>query len=495
MVDQPVGGRTIDPTAAKLTDATSSDAAFGDTASGDTASGGTASGEGGSVVPDVPRLEVDAAGADEWERFPLASIERATEEWGGLFSLARPGRAPRVYAGTPAALRAVFVDGADRLEVRGSSLFRALVGEDSVGLVNGEPHRRMRRLLTPPLHGKALRERGSGIVSLVTELIDTISEEDVSARQLAEKIALRVMILTCFGRLEPVLSKGVESAFEKVVEGLRTAAEQANEHAADKNPIDGKGASVTDRKTKGDAGAAFGADMAMLNERIAELIRAAATEPNPGSVLGHLMALDDRLPDHQVRDQLVTLLLAGQESTPAAIVWALFWAHHRPEITERLRAELDDLSVDKIVAAPDQAPYLSAVCDETLRLSSVVPAGVTRSVVTDFTAAGHGIPAGHEAVPCIHAIHRDPALYPQPDHFDPDRFATRRYSSTEFVPYGAGIRRCLGAALASYEIMLAVATLVRRTDLIITARPPTSPIPQRPGPTVAAPDVVFLRRK
>jgi cytochrome P450 len=166
-----------------------------------------------------------------------------------------------------------------------------------------------------------------------------------------------------------------------------------------------------------------------------------------------------RMSDDEIRDELITILLAGHETTAVALAWALYELSRHRTILERLRQELDALGPD---AAPDEInkqPYLGAVCDETLRLHTILTeiGRITRSscrLAGIEVAANTGIGIG------IGAIHQDPSLYPEPYAFRPERFLERKYAAFEFLPFGGGHRRCLGAHLSDYEMRVVLATIV-----------------------------------
>ena len=185
-------------------------------------------------------------------------------------------------------------------------------------------------------------------------------------------------------------------------------------------------------------------------------------------VLGLMLSTHEndgpRWSDDDIVDELATILLSGHETTAVALSWALYELARHPNVLARLREELDALGPDP---APDvivKQPYLGAVCNETLRLHSVL-SEMGRVTQVPFELMGHALPAGTGVGVCMSAIHQDPSLYPMPDAFRPDRFLAREYSAFEFLPYGGGHRRCLGAALADYEMRLVLATIVTRWDL------------------------------
>lgn len=186
-----------------------------------------------------------------------------------------------------------------------------------------------------------------------------------------------------------------------------------------------------------------------------------------GDVLGSLLAAryEDGRPmrDSDIRDELLTLLLAGHETTATALAWALYELGRHPAVRARLRAELADAGPGADPAQVARLPYLSAVCNETLRLHTLL-AEIGRVTAAPLDLAGHTLPAGSSVVVLTMAIHDDPALYPQPREFQPDRFLRRTYTATEFLPFGGGHRRCLGAALSDYEMRLALAEIITAWD-------------------------------
>lgn len=175
--------------------------------------------------------------------------------------------------------------------------------------------------------------------------------------------------------------------------------------------------------------------------------------------------------DEELHDELLTLLFAGHETTGMALAWALFWIHRTPGVLERLRAELDALGP---TPDPDQAsrlPYLDAVCKETLRIRPVIPVA-SRAVVKPMAIQGYGVDPGQRVFAAIYLTHRREDLYPEPERFRPERFLERKFTPYEYLPFGGGVRRCLGMAFALYEMKVVLATLVSLFDLELGTRLP-----------------------
>ena len=185
--------------------------------------------------------------------------------------------------------------------------------------------------------------------------------------------------------------------------------------------------------------------------------------------------------DAQLHDELITLLLAGHETTASAIAWALYWIHRQEQVREKLMGELGHLSKDSDPTAIMQLPYLTAVCNETLRLFPVAVLTVPREVKEPVELMGYQLEPGMRLHGCIYLTHQRPDLYPNPKSFKPERFLERMFSPYEFFPFGGGVRRCIGEALAQFEMKLVIATLLSHYRLVLADQSPE--YPQRRGVT------------
>jgi cytochrome P450 len=196
---------------------------------------------------------------------------------------------------------------------------------------------------------------------------------------------------------------------------------------------------IADRRAPGDAGAA--------REDICSLLVAARFEDG------------GRMEDREVRDQLMTLLLAGHETTATALAWTLDLLTRHPGVLSRLRAELDG----------GDETYLRAVIAESLRLRPVIPlAG--RRLTSDLRANGMVLPAGTDVTPAIWLTHTRPQAFPEPYAFRPERFLGKAPPTYAWIPFGGGVRRCLGAAFAEMEMRVVLAAILRDRAPLPAAR-------------------------
>jgi cytochrome P450 len=188
-------------------------------------------------------------------------------------------------------------------------------------------------------------------------------------------------------------------------------------------------------------------------------------------ILTLLMAARDEageaLTDGELRDELMTLLLAGHETTATALTWALYWIHKFSTVRKQLLKELHALD-----GPPDQSvlfrlPYLNAVCCETLRIYPVGMLTFSRVTKSRVELMGSSLEPGTIVVGCIYLAHHREDVYPDPDEFRPERFLERRYSPFEYLPFGGGVRRCIGMAFAQFEMKLVISGILSNFDLAL----------------------------
>jgi cytochrome P450 len=199
-----------------------------------------------------------------------------------------------------------------------------------------------------------------------------------------------------------------------------------------------------------------------------------------------LAARDDEgkpLSNEELHDELVTLLLAGHETTATSLAWALAWLCADAGLLARTTEEVDSAGDDP--EATSKLPFLNAVCQEALRILPVFPI-VMRVAHSDWNGPLH-LPKGDRISPCIYLLHQREDLYPDPGAFRPERFLEGSFGPNEFIPFGGGIRRCIGMAFAQYEMKLVLATTLRTVRLKATGvRPRAVRRNIAMGPDVAA---------
>ncbi len=379
-----------------------------------------------------------------WYARPYEFLEECAARFGDVFTLDVRGWGPTVCFSHPMAIRDLFSAPSSSLQAgRANEILRPVLGPHSLILLDGPEHITCRRQLMPAFHGRRVTSWGQAIQAIAREAFSTWAVGQ--ARPLTEvllDVSRDVILDVVFG-----------------MEDADGGREQIKAAVADL--LGAVGTTVQSARV---ASARAALDV-VLREEFAR--RRAAPKAERADVLGSLLdAADpaDAPSDDELSDQLVTLLMAGHETTATSLAWALVELEARPNLTSRLRAEVADEGVEADPMAIGSLPYLDAVCREVLRLRPVVPA-VARWVASPVTIQGWTLPEGVHAAACIYLTHRRPDVYAEPSRFRPERFVGREFAPWEFLPFGGGARRCVGMAFAMYEMKLVLATILSSVDL------------------------------
>jgi cytochrome P450 len=349
----------------------------------------------------------------------------------------------------PALVKQVFQGSNDQLHAgEANALLGPVLGQRSVLLLDGSEHLRHRKLLLPPFHGARMQS--------YAETMRIATDLEIDSWPVGEPFALlpSMRSLTLRVILEAVFGYGPGPQQDRLRD--RLSAMVAPLSAPRGLPL---------MLLLGRLGSRRGtaAEFAQRRGEVDELLFAEIAERRAEPDLadrddvfsGLLLAEDEsgeRLTDEEVRDELMTLLLAGHETTATGLAWTFDLLLHTPEVLAQAQTRDDR--------------YLDAVVKESLRVRPVIP-GIGRVVRQQpFRLNGYVIPPGVEINPSIRMIHRDPKLYPDPVRFDPERFLADDPPDTyTWVPFGGGTRRCLGASFAQLEMRIVLARVLERTVL------------------------------
>ena len=355
-----------------------------------------------------------------------------------------------------------------------------LLGTHSLIMLSGDSHRQRRQLMMPSFHGDRLRHYGSLIQELTHQaLVGYTPGTRLLGREVSQQISLQVIFRTVFG-----LSEGPQ--YERLKYLLGAIADLFN------SPLTTFFLFFPHLQKDLGAWSPWGRFLRLQREADELLYqeirdRRANPDPNRPDILTLLMNAQDEqgesLSDQELRDELMTLLFAGHETTATAIAWALYWLHRQPEVKTRLCEELSDLGTHPDPLELLRLPYLNAVCNETLRIHPVGMLTFPRQAQSDFTLMDYPIKAGTILLGCIYQTHQRPDLYPNPQAFNPDRFLNRQYTPYEFLPFGGGLRRCMGEALAQFEMKIVLGTVIQHYVLTLADQQPEKP--KRRGVTLA----------
>lgn len=430
-------------------------------------------------MPDGPLLDDDAV----WrlDEDPATVLSELHRRYGDIFTLHRSGASPRVVLTSDEHIKEL-IRRDPELHSCGTSQFAQLVGEQSVNMLSGEPHRRMRQLLLPPLHGHSLADRVPRIHEIMREEFGRLSGADpVPLLQFTSEIALRVTASVLFSPMPAAKVRELCAPLLELIDGI---------HRHRSVPPARRSA-----ESLASAREHFARQRARLDENLSAQIAEHRSNPDadPACLLGHLLSAPVALTDRQILDQLATMLVAGHLTTASGLAMAAYWMTRPGDHATAAAAELDALVEDPCAADLAALHHVTAFCDEVLRIGSVVPHSSGRRTAEPVTAFGHDLPAGTELIVSLHLVHRRPDVYPDPEEFDPRRFADGPPSATRFVPFGMGVRRCPGATLATLEMKIFLARLRRTLDLELVG----ADVPFRTvsfGSTLAPPTHIQVRR-
>jgi cytochrome P450 len=327
----------------------------------------------------------------------------------------------------------------------GNDILRPLLGENSLLVLDDAPHMSQRKLLLPPFHGRRMAGYEETMRTIAAREIDSWpSDVPYQLRPRMQAMTLEIILETVFG-----VHRGAR------LDELRPALRSFLDLLSDPRALLAVLAAGPDRIRRLPV-------FRSRIDRVAELIlsevaerRVAPDLEERDDILSLLVAArhEDGSPmsDAEIHDELLTLLVAGHETTATALSWAVERLIRHPQKMERLRAEVE---------AGEDA-YLTATIQETLRLRPVI-VGVLRRLTEPVEIGSYELPAGVTVMPSIHLIHRDPRIYPEPERFRPERFLEEPPGTYTWIPFGGGVRRCLGASFAQQEMAIVLRELVSR---------------------------------
>jgi cytochrome P450 len=400
--------------------------------------------------PKLPRL----AQSVRWIGRPTEFMTNCTRRYGDIFTVRLLGVGRIVFVCDPAAIKEIFTADPELLHAGESNAFlEPIVGDRSVLLLDGPEHLRQRRLMLPPFHGERMQSYGA--------LIEEIAERDIDSWPMGEPFALRPRSQAI--TLEVIM---------RAVFGIRDAErlDQLRERLRALTDIGGSriqwvGLLLPQLRRsfgmKNSPWERFVAIRAAVDEILYDEIRRRRSDPDLAEredILSLLLQARDEdgspMSDKELRDELMTLLVAGHETTATALAWAF-------ELLLRNPATLTEL--EREIAAGSDA-YLDAVIKETLRLRPVIPI-VGRILKGPMILKGYELAEGTMVAPCIYLTHRRSDVYPEPERFRPERFLDKQPDTYAWLPFGGSIRRCLGASFAMFEMKVVIPAVLRTVEL------------------------------
>lgn len=396
-----------------------------------------------------------------WIRQPIPFMEECTRQFGDCFTVRFPVAGQEIiFFSDPVAIKEIFTGDAENFRAgEANAIVRPLLGNNSLLVLDGTQHARERRLMMPPFHGERMQVYGEEMRAIADRSIDAWPlETPFPIHTFMQGITLDVILRTVFGldESEPLLQLR-----DRLIRLLSKATRPyllLPWFQIDLGPYSPWGRQVRLRKE--------------IDTLLFTIFAERRAEGSAGRQDILTMLLDARdedgqpLSDHHLRDEMLTLLIAGHETTATSLSWIFSRILPRPDVMTKLQAELQAVVGTGPVTPKhvSQLEYLDATIKETLRLNPIVPV-VGRRLQKPTRIGGRDLPAGVIVSPCIYLTHRRPDLWPEPARFNPDRFLGKKPSPYEFFPFGGSVRYCLGAAFATYEMKIVLAEILLRTEL------------------------------
>ena len=423
-------------------------------------------------LPDGPKTH-PALQLIQWLIDPLDYMETTAAQFGGIFTARWGGLKTAAIVSDPQALKEMMTNPALTAPGEANELARPLLGDHSLILLSGEQHQQRRKLLMPPFHGERMLSYGKLICNIARQVASQwVPHQPFVARDAMQEITLRVILQAVFGLYE---GQRLEQLKQLLVTRLEMTA----------TPLGSTFIFLGFLRQDWGPWSPWGRVM-QLQRQCDELIyaeirdRRANPDPDRTDILTLLLSARDEngqgMTDVELRDELMTLLFAGHETTATSLAWALYWIHKLPEVHDKLMQELDSLGDDPDPMDTFRLPYLTAICNETLRIYPVGMLTFSRVVQSPVKIMGHSFEPGAELLGSIYLTHQREDLYPDPKQFKPERFLERQFTPYEFLPFGGGSRRCIGMALAQFEMKLVLATILRHTQLALAQDQPVKPV-------------------
>jgi len=403
--------------------------------------------------PRVPAVVQTAA----WAVAPTWVMDQCAKRLGEAFTLTlAPSGIQLVVISDPEAVKTVFTAPPETVPSGvGSSPIASIMGPSSVIVLTGPEHMRQRKLLLPPFHGERMREYEDVIVSATRrDMAGWPMGTSMRLQERTRRITLEVILRAVFG-VEAERMEALRQAIGELMEPLNPLAMVLLSLR-----------SPSDERPTGAIGRALDRLDAVIFEEL-ERRRSQADLAERSDILSLLMQARDEdgqaMTDGELRDELVTLLLAGHETTATSVAWAIERLIRHPEKLRRLVAEIDALKQG------GGEEYMAAVVSETLRVRPVVPV-VVRVLQQDMQIGRHVLAKGTRVVPSIYLTNRSTRVYDHPEEFRPERFLENGPETFSWIPFGGGIRRCIGASFATLEMKLILRTMLAALEPSMPAK-------------------------
>ncbi|MBR8839547.1 MAG: cytochrome P450 [Stigonema ocellatum SAG 48.90 = DSM 106950] len=403
---------------------------------------------------------------------PFGCLDAIYKRYGDIFTI-MSGSTPMVLVSHPLGIKQIFTN-TKEITATGAlnRSFALTTGNQGVLQLDGFRHKHRRKLLMQAFHGERMQACGKRICELTEKIINQqVIGKPFVAYPTIEDITLRVSIEVVTGLQQGEQYEKLRQLFSSLIRHTQSPIVKIFRNLPFGRQDLGKWSPQ--------------GYLLHLRQEIFDLLYAEVKErrkqadPSHNNILSDLIFACDEtgepLSDEEVRDLLLSPIFAAQDASATAIAWSLYWIHRLPDVRARLLQELDSLG-----ESPDQMsivalPYLSAVCNEALRIYPTQLFTFPRLVESPVEVMGYELSPGTVLIGSIYLTHQREDLYPEPKQFKPERFLEKQFSPYEFLPFGGGARSCIGGAFALFEMKLVLATILSRYELTLVDKRPEKP--------------------
>jgi cytochrome P450 len=416
-----------------------------------------------------------------WSRQARRLLYACQDRYGDMFTIRVAYEGTWVMLADPEAIKQVFTGDPKVFHAgEGNQILATVLGQNSLLVLDEKPHMSQRKLLLPPFHGARMQgyERTMSEIA-EREIAGWPTGTPYKLRPRMQAVTLEIILQTVFGVREGERMAELRGALRDFLDLttnprallplLLVGPDRVRKFGPFRRRIERVDGliyrEIAERRRAGDVGERDDVLSMLVGARHEDAGSAEGTSEISGGDERERAKRESGQPmsDEEIRDELLTLLVAGHETTATSLAWAVERLARHPEKLERLRAEV----------AEGREEYLTATIQETLRLRPVISI-VLRKLTEPVEIGGYELPAGVSVAPCVYLVHRNPEIYPEPMRFLPERFLENPPGTYTWIPFGGGVRRCLGASFAQFEMAVVLRELVRRHQIR-----PAKPKPER----------------
>jgi cytochrome P450 len=420
---------------------------------------------------------------------PFETLDQLSQQYGDIFITKVAGLPPTIILSHPDDIKSVVMGGYNLFDSGiTNNLLQPFLGSNSLLLLDNQEHEQRRKILAPTLSKNFLKQAAEIIAETTENLSSHWSENHpIKVCEFFRELSLSLILKLIFGANEPQIIDRLQTLIVNWLDlfssPLTTSLFFFPILRQDWGRWSPWGRFLRLRQE-------IDSLIYSLIEQQQQILHNSPTnQPNSQILSGLILARDEQgnpMRPEEIRNEIVTLLFAGHETIAAALSWLLYWVHYQPEIKKRLLDELSTCDEYSNYSQLTQLPYLTAVCQESLRIYPINLMAEGRILKQSFSLRNYQFSPGSTFMPCIYLLHQREEIYPDPQQFIPERFLEKKYSSFEYMPFGGGNRRCIGMNLALFEMKLVTIAILLRWNLEYPHSKSLKPI--RRGTVMSPPD-------